>query len=139
MISIHPLNVACKHREPLSQHVFGCLNNVVFLYHTNSAPHHLKQRQITLSNIIIVDFDINPARVLCSSLDGQAVAPVVDLRHEEELLCGRVDAVVELASKKVHSHDAKDEPEDQTDQQHIEDGRNRPNESIHHHLPNRDM
>lgn len=94
----------------------------------------MKQGQVAFSHIVIVDFDVDPAGLLRGFFDGHAVAPVVDLSHGEKLPCGGVDAAVELPSKQVNSHDAEDEPEDQTHQQHVEDGGNCSNESVHHHL-----
>lgn len=101
---------------------------------TKSTPHHLKQRQVAFSHVVIVDFHVGPVGVLCGFFDGQAVALVVDLTEEERLLRGGVDAAVELASKQINSHDAEDEPKDQTHQQHVEDGGDRSDESVHHHL-----
>lgn len=77
-------------------------------------PYHLKKGEVATSNIVIVDFDINPAGVLCGFLNGQTVAPVVYLSEKEKLLCRGVDTAVKLSSKKIHSHDAKDEPEDRS-------------------------
>ena len=59
---------------------------------------------------------------------------VIDLPHGEKFRRGGINAAVELPSKQVNSHDAEYEPEDQTHQQHVEDGGNSTNESIHHHL-----
>ena len=59
---------------------------------------------------------------------------VVDLRDVEPLRGGSVDAVVELASKQVDTHDAEDEPEDEADKQHIHDGGDGSQKGIHHHL-----
>lgn len=42
--------------------------------------------------------------------------------------------MVELASKQIHTHDAKDQPEDETNQQHVHDGGNCSHKSIHNHL-----
>ncbi len=52
----------------------------------------------------------------------------------ERFFGGCVEAVVELSSKKVDSHDAEDEPKDQADQENVEDGWNCPHQSVHHHL-----
>lgn len=84
--------------------------------HWNRNPHHLKQGQVSFPHIVIVDFDVDPAGLLRGLFDGHAVALVVDLGQGEKLLCGGVDAAVEFPSKQVNSHDAKDEPEDQTHQ-----------------------
>lgn len=99
-----------------------------------SDPHHLKQRQVAFSHVVVVDLYVGPVGVMRDLLNGHAVALVVDLADGEELLCGGVDAAVELTGKQVHPHDAEDEPEDQAHQQHVEDGGNCPYESVHHHL-----
>ena len=39
-----------------------------------------------------------------------------------------------LSSKQVDPHDAEDEPEDETYQQHVHDGGDGPNEGVHNHL-----
>lgn len=39
-----------------------------------------------------------------------------------------------FSSKEIDSHDTKNQPEDETDQQDIEDGRNGSQQGIHHHL-----
>lgn len=106
--------------------------------HFNIIPYHLQQGQVAFSNIVIVDFDVGPTGLLCGFFEGHAVATIVDLIHGELLLRGGVDTTVELPSKQVNSHDAEDEPENQTHQQHIEDGGNRSNKSIHHHLSTRE-
>ena len=87
-----------------------------------------------MPHVVVVDLDVDPARLLRGLFDGHAVALVVDDRDGEELRRGGVDAAVELPGKQVDSHDAEDEPEDQTHQQHVEDGGDRSNESVHHHL-----
>lgn len=96
--------------------------------------HDLKQRQVAFSHVVVVDFDVDPAGLLRGFLYGHAVALVVDHRDGEELLRGGVDAAVELPRKQVNSHDAEDKPEDQANQQHVEDGGNGSDKSVHHHL-----
>ena len=39
-----------------------------------------------------------------------------------------------LSRKQVNSHDAENQPEDETDQQHIHDGGDGAHQGIHHHL-----
>lgn len=38
-------------------------------------------------------------------------------------------------SEQLYTHDGKDEPEDETHEQHVEDGRYRLHQRVHHHLP----
>lgn len=134
MMSIQPLKVAYNHKE----HSFKLWFTVYEVCFPNVTPHHLKQGQVALPNIVVVDFDVDPAGILCGFMDRHAVAPVVHLCEEETLLWGGVDAAVKLSSKQVNSHYAEDEPEDQTHQQHIEDGGNRTNKSIDHDLPSKE-
>lgn len=91
----------------------------------------MEQGQVALSHIVIVDLDIDPTCILCD----HALASVVDYIHVEIFPRGGVDAIVEFSRKQVHTHDAEDEPEDQTHQQHIKDGGNGPDKGIYHHLP----
>ena len=61
------------------------------------------------------------------------VVLVVDQGHADQL-AGRVDARIEPPAEQIDAHDAEDQPEHETDEQHVEDGRNRLNQRIHHHL-----
>lgn len=97
----------------------------------------MKQRQVALPYVVVVDFDVDPAGVLRGFLDGHAVAPVIDLRHGEKLLRGGVDAAVELPGKQVNPHDAEDEPKDETHEQHVHDGGDGSYKSVHDHLMTR--
>ena len=45
-----------------------------------------------------------------------------------------VDTLVELATKELDSHDGEDEPEDEADQKHIDDGGDGVHQGIHHNL-----
>ena len=45
-----------------------------------------------------------------------------------------VHALAELAGEQVDSHDTEDEPEDETHEQHVHDGGNGSNKSVHDHL-----
>ena len=45
-----------------------------------------------------------------------------------------VYTLVELATKELDSHDGEDEPEDEADQQHIDDGGDGVHQGIHHNL-----
>lgn len=69
-----------------------------------------------MSNIVIVDFHVDPAGLLCRFFDGHAVAPVIDFSDGEKLLRCGVDTAVELPSKQINSHDAEDEPKNQAHQ-----------------------
>jgi hypothetical protein len=95
--------------------------------------HHLEEGEITQTHVVIVDLDVEPAD-LASMHEALTLGLVVDLGDVESLGGGGVDAVVELASKQVDTHDTEDEPEDKADQKHIHDGGDGSQEGIHHHL-----
>ena len=56
-------------------------------------------------------------------------------RIDESLFA--VLATVEASAEQRYAHDAEDQPEDEADEQHVEDGRYRLNEGVHDHLPHR--
>lgn len=109
-----------------------------FTLSERSTLYHLKQGQVTFSNIVKVDFDVHPASLLCDLIEGVALTVVVDLGEGKNLICGGVDATVELPGKKINSHDAEDEPKNEAHQHHIEDGGNCSNEGVYHHLSERE-
>ena len=45
-----------------------------------------------------------------------------------------VDALVELAPEELDAHDGEDEPKDETDQQHVDDGGDGVHQGVHHDL-----
>jgi len=50
-------------------------------------------------------------------------------------LATAVDAAAEFTAEKADAHDAEEQPEDEADEQHVEDGRDRLDQRVHHHLP----
>lgn len=50
---------------------------------------------------------------------------------------GSVHALSKLARKQVDSHDAEDEPKDEAHEQHIHDGGDGSDQSVHDHLVRR--
>ena len=70
------------------------------------ATYHLKQRKIAKSHVIEVDFHVLPPGCLVALYESLALTEVVDHTHVEHVPSGVVDAVIELASKEIHSHDA---------------------------------
>ena len=92
----------------------------------------MQQSQITGPNVVKVDFDILPAGAVVYQI--QAFCHVVDDTDGEDLVVGGVDTVVILPCEQVDAHDAEDEPEDEADQQHIHDGGDGPQQSVHHNL-----
>ena len=74
--------------------------------------------------MIEVNFGVLPREV--EVVVSKAVVFVVDQIGADEL-AGRVDARLEPTTEQIDAHDAEDEPEDETDEQHVEDGGNRLN------------
>lgn len=70
------------------------------------ATYYLKQRKIAKSHVVEVDFHVLPPGCLVALYESLALTEVVDHTHVKHFPSGVVDAVVELASKEVHSHDA---------------------------------
>lgn len=102
-------------------------------HYTERPPHHLEQRQVSGSHVVEVDLDVFPARAVVDQR--QAFGLVVHHADGKELVRGGVDAVVVLAGEQVDAHDAEDEPEDQTHEQHVHDGGDGTEQSVHYHLP----
>lgn len=140
MMSIHPLKVACGEREKMSL-IYGIYRYVfsrfdcgeIFCEFSESAPHHLKQRQISGTDVVEVDLDVFPAGAVINQ--SQALRLIVHHADGKELVRGGVDAVVVLAGEQVDAHDAEDEPEDQTHKQHVHDGGDGAEQSVHYDLP----
>lgn len=97
--------------------------------------HHLQQREVSGAHVVEVDLDFGPVELRAVHL--QALALVVDEGGVVDE-AGAVDAAAELPGEQIDSHDAKDQPEDQTHQQHVHDGRDRADQSVHHHLKQTD-
>ena len=98
----------------------------------SEVSHHLQQRQVSGPHVVKVDLDLGPV-VERGVVECLALGLVVDEGGLVDV-AGAVDAAAELAGEQVDAHDAEDEPEDETDQQHVHDGGNRPDQSVHHHL-----
>ena len=91
----------------------------------------MQEREVSIKDVVEVDLRVVPGVVeMC-----QRVA-LVTPRHDVVVdgLALAVDAVLEAAAEQVDAHDAEDEPEDETDEQHVEDGRDRLNQRVHDHL-----
>ena len=92
---------------------------------------HLEEREVSVEHVVEVDLGVVPGVVEI----GQCLALVArrhDVVRDGQAL--RVDAVLEAAAEQVDAHDAEDEPEDEADEQHVEDGRDRLDQRVHHHL-----
>lgn len=98
-------------------------------------PHHLQESQISRTHVVKVDLYILPSDFREVGINEcQTLCFVVDLIRKEVLFCCLIKTVVILSSKKVHTHDAEDEPENQTNQQHIHDGGNGTHQGVDHNL-----
>ena len=95
---------------------------------------HLEEGEVSIEDVVEVDLRVVPGVV--EVVERLAlVARRDDVVRDGEAV--RIDAVLEPAAEQVDSHDAEDEPEDQADQQHVEDGRDRLDQRVHHHLHRR--
>ena len=94
--------------------------------------YYLQQCQVARECIVKVDLGIYP-RIVMSLVHLQAHCHVghVSVVHHIAL---NVHALVEFSSKELHAHYAEDEPENQTNQHHMEDGRYGLDEGVNHHL-----
>lgn len=77
------------------------------------ATYHLQQRQVARPHVVEVDFHVLPPGLLAKSL---AITEIVDFTHVQRVACCHVNTVIELSSKQIHTHDTKDQPEDETHQ-----------------------
>ncbi len=92
----------------------------------------MQQSQVSSAHVVKVDLDFGPV-VQGGVVKRLALGLVVDIGGLVDV-AGAVDAAAELPGEQVDAHDAEDEPEDETDQQHVHDGGNRPDQSVYHHL-----
>jgi len=89
-----------------------------------STTHHLKKCEIRCKNMIEVNFRYFPRVVAVGVCE--AVVFVVDYIYANKFT-GRVDARLEPTAEQIDTHDAENEPEDQTYKQYVENGGNRLN------------
>lgn len=91
----------------------------------------MQKGKVAKSHVVKVDLHFGPVEL--GVIHREALRLVVDdggTVNEAR----PVHAFPKLSSKQVDPHDAEDEPEDEADQQHVHDGGDGPNESVHHHL-----
>ena len=81
-----------------------------------------------MTDVVEVNFWVDPGVVFL-----EALRFVVDL-GDGKPLPEVVDTLVELPPEKLDAHDGEDEPEDQTHQEHVENGRDGIHQGIHHNL-----
>ena len=81
-----------------------------------------------MTDVVEVNFWVDPGVVFL-----EALRFVVDL-SDGKPLPEVVDTLVELPPEELDAHDGEDEPEDQTHQEHVENGRDGIHQGIHHNL-----
>ena len=91
----------------------------------------MQQRQVSQPHVVEVDLHLGPVEL--GVVQSVALRLVVDHRGVVQE-AGAVHAFSELAGEQVDAHDAEDEPEDEAHQQHVHDGRDGSQQSVHHHL-----
>ena len=95
----------------------------------------MQKRQVPRAHVVKVDLDVLPPDLGVVGVDvPKTLRFVVDDMWEEHLLRRLVKAIIILPSEQVDAHDAEDEPEDETHQQHVHDGGYGAYQGIHHHL-----
>jgi len=82
----------------------------------------------------VVESDVRREPRVVEMLKRQAVGHVADDAAVNHLATA-VDAAAEFTAEKADAHDAEEQPEDEADEQHVEDGRDRLDQRVHHHLP----
>lgn len=90
---------------------------------------HLEKSQIGVADVVKVNGRICPRQIAA-----QTVHLGIDQLWRIAFPCFVIDALVELAAKQLHAQDGKDEPKDETDEQHVEDGRNGEHERVDDNL-----
>ena len=85
-----------------------------------------------MTNMIECYFGVNPGVVFCRTLP-----LVLDNIHRESNIV-IIQTFVKFSSKKLYAHDREDEPEDETDKKHIENGWYSIHQSVHNNLKNSD-
>ena len=104
--------------------------------HSGNA-HHLEERQISDEAVVEVNFGCEPRVVVERSQNVTVVLRTDDV--EAHRVAQLVHAAAEPAAEQVDAHDAEDEPEDETDEQHVEDGWDRLDQCVHHYLHARQL
>lgn len=97
--------------------------------------HDLQKWQVANPNIVIGDLMFLPTDLSKVCLNqSQAFRLVVDNLWVKIFLWSLIKTVIKLSGKQIHSHDAENQPEDQTHQQNVKDGGDRSNQGVYHYL-----
>jgi len=94
--------------------------------------YHLEERQISGWDAVEVDSRIDPWIVEMSHFE--TCLFVWNERRVDEFLFA-VFTAVKASTEQCDAHDAEHQPEDETDEQNVANGRYCLNESVHDHLP----
>lgn len=92
----------------------------------------MEKREVSVEYIVEVDLWVVPSVVFEIFERLTLVAPRDDAVVHGDAVA--VNAVFEPTAEQIDAHDTEDEPEDQTDKQHVEDGRDCLDQRIHNHL-----
>jgi len=101
-------------------------------WNLSATAYHLEEREVGDEAVVKVDFGREPGEVVQRSEHFAVVLGRDDVETDQHARL--VHAAAESAAEQVDAHDAEDEPEDQTDEQHVEDGRDRLDQRVHDHL-----
>ena len=88
----------------------------------------LEKSKVCVTYMVKGDLGVDPGEVLGGAL------PFVGHLRDVEADVVVVDALVELAPEELDTHDGEDEPEDETHEEHVEDGGNGVHQSVDNNL-----
>ena len=91
----------------------------------------MEESEICAENIVETDVRREPRVV--EMTQRHADGPVADDAAVNHLTAA-VDAPAESAAEETDAHDAEEQPEDEADEQNVEDGRDRLDQCVYHHL-----
>ena len=91
----------------------------------------MEQGEICHEDIVEVDLRVCPGVVEVRQVEAGGF--IGNQRGVDKLTVG-VDTAGELTAEQVHSHDAEYQPEDEADEKHVEDRRNRLDQRVYNHL-----
>ena len=88
----------------------------------------LEKSQVCVTYMVKGDLGVDPGKVFGSTL------PLVGNLRDVETNIVIVDTFVELPTEELDAHDGEDEPEDETHEEHVEDGGDGVHQSIDNNL-----
>lgn len=97
--------------------------------------HHLQQGEVAGAHIVKVDLDVLPPDLsMVHFNEFLTLGLVVDHVNRNVFLCCLIVTEVVLARKQVDTHDTKNQPKDEANQQHIHNGRDGTHQGVDYHL-----